>query len=381
MSDKKKSRKPIIKLEETVELAKQRTIYNEEKKSKKRKELERSKNWLEKNIPSKVEEVQKEIEILDKDTPTKREYFIKLNEIKNSIKKNTIDFAITIKEIRDIHNVTQEELSEELGISQSTISRWIKIGSHRMVSNYTQQLPMSFNALYELTNLESKMKKDLGQREGVQRFNKLFESKMIVPEMFHDDVAQLVNTYQKKQKLIKKKKTEQLFHESDSKTLTYEDKVYDLKTLVETKKWFNTIVLIPSIKQLKEWKELNMSSYINENYPITDLRNVTHTSSITFLMKVKVEFLDTALKCLTTWGFNYKDTYLPTQKSDNFESGKNKFVVLRGERGAGGFKDKPLTIKSEDTNEIMKYAESIGNKPYVLIGENEERKDWTICID
>ena len=176
MSDKKKLRKPIIKLEETVELAKQRTIYNEEKKIKKKRELERSKNWLEKNIPSKVEEVQKEIEILDKDTLTKREYFNKLNDIKNSIKKSTIDFAITIKEIRDVHNVTQEELSEELGLSQSSISRWIKIGSHRMVSNYTQQLPMSFTALYELTNLENKMKKDLGQREGVQRFNGVWSS-------------------------------------------------------------------------------------------------------------------------------------------------------------------------------------------------------------
>ena len=40
-----------------------------------------------------------------------------------------------------------------------------------------------------------------------------------------------------------------------------------------------------------------------------------------------------------------------------------------------------IAMESEDTNEIMKYAESIGNKPYVLIGENEERKDWTICID
>ena len=319
-------------------------------------------------------------EVLGKDVRTRDEYLTELRNTKNNIKNEVIKFAVLVKSILDNNLINQSELADELGMHRSTISRWVKIGSHRMIRTYKDKLPMSFEALYQLTNLEGEYIKKYNQSGGQKRFDSLFENNMVHNGVGTTEVIELLQIHQKSVRQLKKRQTEKLFQESDTKELEYENKVYDLKTLTNTKKWFNTIVLIPSEKQLKKWGELGMSSYIEEDFPITQLRNTTHTSTITFLMKVQVKFLDIGLKCLNAWGFTYRDTYLPKQTKESYESGKNEYVIIRGERGIKPKGDEPLSIKSLETKDIMSYAEQIGNKPYVIIGEEQDDENWTICI-
>lgn len=323
----------------------------------------------------------REVEILGKNVLTKDEYLEELKNTKQNIREQIVNFAVLIKGCLNNTNMTQRELADELGMNESTISRWLQIGNHRMIRNYSEKLPMSFSALYRLVVLEKEYIKHYNEKQGQKRFDSLFQNNIVTSGMIDNDITDLIYAHQKRTKLLKKRQTEKIFHSSDTRVKEYEDKVYNLRELTETKKWFNTIVLVPTNEQLTRWKELNMSSYIDEDFPITLLRNVTHTSSITFLMKVEVSKIDIALKCLSSWGFNYRDTYLPPQDKKTYESGIGKFVIIRGERGVSPFKEKSTSIKSSKTKDIMSYAEEIGNKPFVLIGEKEDDENWTICID
>tara|TARA_E500000081_G_scaffold137768_1_gene152669 strand:- start:65 stop:1087 length:1023 start_codon:yes stop_codon:yes gene_type:complete len=319
-------------------------------------------------------------EVLGKGVRTRDEYLKELRDTKQNIKNEVIKFAVLVKSILNNNLITQSELADEMGMHKSTISRWVSVGNHRMVRQYRDNLPMSLEALYTLTTLEKEYIHRFNESVGKKKFDSLFDNQIVNNETTSGDVYDLVQIHRKKVRQQKKKETERLFQESDTKELEYENKVYNIQTLTNTKKWFNTIVLIPTVEQLKRWNDLGMSSYIEEDFPITQLRNTTHTSTITFLMKVQVKFLDIGLKCLNAWGFTYRDTYLPKQTKESYESGKNEYVIIRGERGIKPKGDEPLSIKSLETKDIMSYAEQIGNKPYVIIGEEQDDENWTICI-
>ena len=47
----------------------------------------------------------------------------------------------------------QAELSEKLGMSKGTISKWVSIGSNRLLIKMKDKAPLSFNSLYQLSCL------------------------------------------------------------------------------------------------------------------------------------------------------------------------------------------------------------------------------------
>ena len=56
----------------------------------------------------------------------------------------------------------------------------------------------------------------------------------------------------------------------------------------------------------------------------------------------------------------------------------NENVIIRGERGSSSIIE--FNIKSTNVDDLLLFAETIGKKYHLLVGEKTDRKNWTSCI-
>ena len=56
----------------------------------------------------------------------------------------------------------------------------------------------------------------------------------------------------------------------------------------------------------------------------------------------------------------------------------NEYVVIRGERGRP--KEINSVIKSNNSVDLINYAENIGAEPFLFVGEIIKVKNWVYCV-
>ena len=152
-----------------------------------------------------------------------------------------------------------------------------------------------------------------------------------------------------------------------------------LSILVKSKLHFNTIIIIPSDSQIHKWKNFSSIKDINYDYPIRRLEGLDENIFQQCLIKVKAKHIDTSINCLNSWGYKYNKIMVPKQPKSGLVDLSSKFVLVVGSKGLS--KNNRLTIKSDQSTDLIYYAKKTGNSPFLFIGEVVNEKNWMYCIN
>ena len=300
----------------------------------------------------------------------------KINEAKNKVQNGIFEMAEAITEAVNQLDGRQAELSEKLGMSKGTISKWVSIGSNRRLVKMKDKAPLSFNSLYQLSSLDNQYNKIYGQKVAEKKFLELFENEKITPLSQRNDIDKIIRS--QKQTITNKTRDnkESIVTHPEGQAKTAVNSEMKLQVLIKSNLFFNTIIVVPSSNQLEKWKYTR--SDINEDYPLRNLENPDKNILQQCIIKVKARDIDVAMSCLDNWGYNYSNILIPNQKKNALVSIHNEYVVIRGERGRP--KDINSVIKSNNSVDLINYAENIGAEPFLFVGEIIKAKNWVYCV-
>ena len=300
----------------------------------------------------------------------------KINEAKNKVQNGIFEMAEAITEAVNQLDGRQAELSEKLGMSKGTISKWVSIGSNRRLVKMKDKAPLSFNSLYQLSSLDNQYNKIYGQKVAEKKFLELFENEKITPLSQRNDIDKIIRS--QKQTITNKTRDnkESIVTHPEGQAKTAVNSEMKLQVLIKSNLFFNTIIVVPSFNQLEKWKYTR--SDINEDYPLRNLENPDKNILQQCIIKVKARDIDVAMSCLDNWGYNYSNILIPNQKKNALVSIHNEYVVIRGERGRP--KDINSVIKSNNSVDLINYAENIGAEPFLFVGEIIKAKNWVYCV-
>ena len=300
----------------------------------------------------------------------------KINEAKNKVQNGIFEMAEAITEAVNQLDGRQAELSEKLGMSKGTISKWVSIGSNRLLVKMKDKAPLSFNSLYQLSSLDNQYNKIYGQKVAEKKFLELFENEKITPLSQRNDIDKIIRS--QKQTITNKTRDnkESIVTHPEGQAKTTVNSEMKLQVLIKSNLFFNTIIVVPSSNQLEKWKYTR--SDINEDYPLRNLENPDKNILQQCIIKVKARDIDVAMSCLDNWGYIYSNILIPNQKKNALVSIHNEYVVIRGERGRP--KDINSVIKSNNSDDLINYAENIGIEPFLFVGEIIKAKNWVYCV-
>ncbi|MDA7545258.1 hypothetical protein N8870_00285 [Alphaproteobacteria bacterium] len=300
----------------------------------------------------------------------------KINEAKNKVQNGIFEMAEAITDAVNQLDGRQAELSEKLGMSKGTISKWVSIGSNTRLVKMKDKAPLSFNSLYQLSSLDNQYNKIYGQKVAEKKFLELFENKKITPLSQRNDIDKIIRS--QKQTITNKTRDnkESIVTQPEGQVKTPVNSEMKLQVLIKSNLFFNTIIVVPSFNQLEKWKYTR--SDINEDYPLRNLENPDKNILQQCIIKVKARDIDVAMSCLDNWGYNYSNILIPNQKKNALVSIHNEYVVIRGERGRP--KDINSVIKSNNSVDLINYAENIGAEPFLFVGEIIKAKNWVYCV-
>ena len=302
----------------------------------------------------------------------------KINKAKDKVQNGIFEMAEAVTEAVNQLDGRQTELSEKLGMSKGTISKWVSIGSNRRLIKMKEKTPLSFNSLYQLSTLDNQLNKYYGQEEGEQKFIELFENKKINPLSQRNDIDKILRLQKQLIKNKIKAKSEDTIKLSKNRQLSPVKSEMKLQVLIKSNLFFNTIIVVPSINQIEEWKSRKSERSINEHYPLKNLENLDANIFQQCIVKVKAKDIDVAISCLENWGYNYSNLLIPTQTKKALVGINQEYVVIMGTKGQS--KDVQSIIKSNKSVDLIKYAENIGIKPFLFVGEVVTAKNWVYCI-
>ena len=300
----------------------------------------------------------------------------KINEAKNKVQNGIFEMAEAITEAVNQLDGRQAELSEKLGMSKGTISKWVSIGSNTRLVKMKDKAPLSFNSLYQLSSLDNQYNKIYGQKVAEKKFLELFENEKITPLSQRNDIDKIIRS--QKQTITNKTRDnkESIVTQPEGQVKTPVNSEMKLQVLIKSNLFFNTIIVVPSFNQLEKWKYTK--SDINEDYPLRNLENPDKNILQQCIIKVKARDIDVAMSCLDNWGYIYSNILIPNQKKNALVSIHNEYVVIRGERGRP--KDINSVIKSNNSDDLINYAENIGIEPFLFVGEIIKAKNWVYCV-
>ena len=309
------------------------------------------------------------------------QYVDEIIDARNHIQSVILKYASQIKECLDVYPDRQIDLAEQLNISPPMLSKWKSIGNNERLLELQDQTPNTFRVLYDLTRLENEYIKFYGEKRGSTEYNKLLGSGKITVETEVKDVTKLFSDLKKKIDAKKESiKEKNILSLTDATTNTPVPKQPSLQDFIDRDKKFKTIVILPSEKQIARWRKLELSGYIAEEFPVSELRYPTPVDVGLCLIRIKMKDLKTGLKLLDACGYEYRDIFVPKQSVPMLVRMSEEEIILRGERDKGKTPD--VAFSSTSTEDILSIAEAIGKKPYLLIStEGTDRDKWSGCSE
>ena len=306
------------------------------------------------------------------------EHVQRINQARDKVQIGIFEMAESITEAVKQLEGRQIELAQQLGMSKGTLSKWVSIGSNRIIMNMRQEAPSSFNSLYQLSSLDNQYIKYYGEKEGKKKFVELFENKKITALSDRIDIAKIIKNHNKIVKQDIDLEIEQSRQSKLDRTKAIIKSEIKLNVLVKSNLIYNTIIVIPTDDQLLKWKHFQKEEFINTDYPIGSLENLDKSIFQQCLIKIKLQDIELGLRCLRSWGFDYGDILMPNQPKKGLASMPLEYVLLKGQKGNSHKVD--AFVKSDDTFDLINYAEKTGVKPFLLIGEVTAIKGWVYCV-
>jgi hypothetical protein len=306
------------------------------------------------------------------------EHVQRINQARDKVQIGIFEMAESITDAVKQLEGRQIELAQQLGMSKGTLSKWVSIGSNRIIMNMRQEAPSSFNSLYQLSSLDNQYVKYYGEKEGEKKFVELFENKKITALSDRNDVAKIIKNHKN---IVKKGidlEIEQSRQSKLDRTKAIIKSEIKLNVLVKSNLIYNTIIVVPTDEQLLKWKGFEKEEFINTDYPIASLENLDTSIFQQCLIKIKLQDIELGLRCLRSWGFDYGDILMPNQPKKGLASMPLEYVLLKGQKGNS--KKVDAFVKSDDTFDLINYAEKTGVKPFLLVGEVTASKGWVYCV-
>ena len=306
------------------------------------------------------------------------EHVQRINQARDKVQIGIFEMAESITDAVKQLDGRQIELAQQLGMSKGTLSKWVSIGSNRIIMNMRQEAPSSFNSLYQLSSLDNQYIKYYGEKEGEKKFVELFENKKITALSDRIDIAKIIKNHKKIVKQDNDLEIEQSRQSKLDRTKAIIKSEIKLNVLVKSNLIYNTIIVIPTDDQLLKWKHFQKEEFINTDYPIGSLENLDKSIFQQCLIKIKLQDIELGLRCLRSWGFDYGDILMPNQPKKGLASMPLEYVLLKGQKGNSQTID--AFVKSDDTFDLINYAEKTGVKPFLLVGEVTAIKGWVYCV-
>ncbi len=306
------------------------------------------------------------------------EHVQRINQARDKVQIGIFEMAESITEAVKQLEGRQIELAQQLGMSKGTLSKWVSIGSNRIIMNMRQEAPSSFNSLYQLSSLDNQYGKYYGEKEGEKKFVELFKNKQITALSERNDIAKIIKNHNKIVKQDIDLEIEQSRQSKLDRTKAIIKSEIKLNVLVKSNLIYNTIIVIPTDDQLLKWKHFQKKEFINTDYPIGSLENLDKSIFQQCLIKIKAQDIELGLRCLRSWGFDYGDILMPNQPKKGLASMPLEYVLLKGQKGNSHKVD--AFVKSDDTFDLINYAEKTGVKPFLLVGEVTATKGWVYCV-
>ena len=306
------------------------------------------------------------------------EHVQRINQARDKVQIGIFEMAESITDAVKQLEGRQIELAQQLGMSKGTLSKWVSIGSNRIIMNMRQEAPSSFNSLYQLSSLDNQYVKYYGEKEGEKKFVELFENKKITALSDRNDVAKIIKNHKETVKQDVDLEIELSRQNKLDRTKAIIKSEIRLNVLVKSNLIYNTIIVIPTYDQLLKWKHFQKEEFINTDYPIGSLENLEKSIFQQCLIKIKLQDIELGLRCLRSWGFDYGDILMPNQPKKGLASMPLEYVLLKGQKGNSQKVD--AFVKSDDTFDLINYAEKTGVKPFLLVGEVTASKGWVYCV-
>ena len=308
----------------------------------------------------------------------------RINDCRNNIKTATFEFMNAIKLAHDElgDNCFQAELSQRIGMSPSTLSRWLQISKSKLIQSNTDSVPPVFSSLYEICLLESKYYEKYGSDDGLDKLQALINRKSISAKSEQNDIKKLLTNIKDLVILTKKiSKQERVIELRNTDYIDMNETQTSINELIESKSLFKSFVVFPPSDLLTKWGDDGVFyEEIHKSFPIANLRAMSSIESVNCLVCVPSKRLDVAIKILISCGFNYRDIFISNsdKRSKGYSRTNDDLVIVHGQRGMGS-NSIDIKTKSTDLDSVLQIAETIGNGPSLLLFNKTQREGWT-CL-
>ena len=314
------------------------------------------------------------------------EHITKIKDCLERTRNSIFETIVSIKECKDQlgDDVFQKDVSVKLGMSPSTLNRWISIGNSKFIMDHQKELPSTFSSLYTITQLEKKYI-DHYPKDGYSKLEKMLEKGDINLTSQQTNIGDLLKVIDDRIKRKKKKEREDRILKLDDSSTTIDDdnlsNIPTLKELIESKTKFKTFVIDLPKELISKWGNDSVTEIdIMEEYPLYELRSPSTTEPINCLIKLPINKLDVGIKVLNSFGFTYRDSYIPTNLNTSFVRSTKESIIIRGERGGPLSFDTIQKIPSDKIDDLVNYSKSNFHSPYLLVFNKTKEKDWVSVV-
>lgn len=319
-------------------------------------------------------------EIISRNELTIEEHVQRIKLCLERTRQSIFETVISIKECKEQlgNDVFQKDVSDMLGMSPSTLNRWLSIGNSKFILSHQSDLPHTFTSLYNITQLEKKYL-EYYPKDGHQRLEKLIEKGDITITSQNTDISEILKKIDDKIKVRKKKEREQNILSLGDGVVVKETKTTSIDDLISENKKFRSFIINLPIELIKRWGDEGVSELdIMDEFPLHELRTPSVSEDVMCLMVVPMNKINVGIKILTSFGFTYRDTYIPSHSSSNLQRFTKENVVVRGERGFGG--NPPSDeISSSKTNDLVSWVSTNLPSPYCLVFDDIDVDGW-VCL-
>ena len=319
-------------------------------------------------------------EIIPPNQLSLEEHINRIRDCLERTRQSIFETVIYIKECKEQlgDEVFQKDVSEMLGMSPSTLNRWLSIGNSEFILSHQSDLPHTFTSLYNITQLEKRYV-EYYPKDGHQRLEKLIEKGDITLTSQNTDISEILKKIDDKIKVRKKKEREKNILSLGDGVVVKETKTTSIDDLISENKKFRSFIINLPNELIKRWGDEGVSELdIMDEFPLHELRTPSVSEDVMCLMVVPMNKIDVGIKVLTSFGFTYRDTYIPSHSSSNLQRFTKENVVVRGERGFSG--NPPSDeISSSKTNDLVSWVTTNLPSPYCLVFDDTDVDGW-VCL-
>ena len=290
--------------------------------------------------------------------------------------------VVTIKECKDQlgDDVFQNEVSERLGMSPSTLNRWLSIGNCEFIMNNKDNVPSTFSGLYSISRLEKKYT-TFYPKDSDSRLQKLIDEDSIQLSSQNNDILELEQRIDSLIKRRNKKIREKKMVGLNSGVYQSQTKQTTLDELVTNRELFRTFVINLNSNQITKWGDDSIFEMdIRDEFPLHEIRSPNLTDLVVCLIRVPMKKINVGLKVMKSFGFTYRDTFVPQDNVSGLRNVKDEIVIIRGERGTNK-SELGTTIKSSKITDVLEYCEDNFREPMLVVFDDVERTNWVSIND